>query len=169
MIQDIPHCLTYCGAYPVDDAWLRSHPHIWEEDEEEEDDEDEIDEGGRDEGEDEGDKYFEGAVLCEVGEHWVTKGSLLPHFADCYECVTVKEYAEHRGISTEKAQRICDGEEGEDEGEEEGEGEGEEEEEDEYDEASKEEEARMLRIMREEEDEYDEGEADLARSSGFLD
>ena len=113
-IQDIPHCLTWRGVYAVDDVWLRSHAHIWGEWSGEEDEEDEEDE------------YFEGAVLCEVGEHWVNKNDLLPHFADCYNCVTVKEYAEHRGISMKKAQRICDGEE---EGDEEGD-EGEEENED---------------------------------------
>ena len=91
-------------------------------------------------GEEEESKFFEGAVLCEVGEHWVEKEDLLPNFADCYECVTVKEYAEHQGISLEKAQRICDGEEGEEEGDDEGEGE---DDEASNDEASREEEERM--------------------------
>ena len=96
----------------------------------------------RDEGDDEGDgdEYFEGAVLCEVGEHWVNKEDLLPQFADCYECVTLKEYAEHRGITIENAQRICDGDEGEEEGDDEGEGE---DDEASNDEASREEEERM--------------------------
>ena len=40
----ITHCLTWHGGYPVDDAWLRSHPHIWEEEGEEEG-EDEDDDG----------------------------------------------------------------------------------------------------------------------------
>jgi hypothetical protein len=107
------------------------------------------------EGEEEESKFFEGAVLCEVGEHWVDKEDLLPNFADCYECVTVKEYAEHQGISLEKAQRICDGEEGEEEGEDEGE-----DDEASNDEASREEEERMRMLEREEEEEREAEEAE---------
>ena len=117
----ITHCLTWRGGYPVDDAWLRSHPHIWEEEGEEEEGE-----------EDEGDSY------CEVGEHWTTSDMMWPNFADCKECTNEKDYAEYMGISREKAEAIGngwdDGEEGKDE-DDDGEKEN--------DEASKEEEERM--------------------------
>ena len=51
----ITHCLTWRGGYPVDDDWLRSHPHLWEEDGEEEGDEEE-DEDEDDDGEKENDE-----------------------------------------------------------------------------------------------------------------
>ncbi len=72
MIQDIPHCLTYCGAYPVDDAWLHSHPHIWD-------------------GEDENEGEDEGDAFCEVGEHWTTSDMMWPNFDDCKDCTNEKE------------------------------------------------------------------------------
>ena len=41
--------------------------------------------------------------------HWVANTEILPYTtAECYNCVTVEEYAEQRGISLEKAHLICD-------------------------------------------------------------
>ena len=34
-IQDIVHCFTKYGIYDVDDEWLKTHPHLWEDEEEE--------------------------------------------------------------------------------------------------------------------------------------
>ena len=31
MIQGIPHCRTHVGSYSVDGEWMRTHPHLWQE------------------------------------------------------------------------------------------------------------------------------------------
>ena len=66
-----------------------------------------------------------------------------PNFADCKDCTNEKDYAEYMGISREKAEAIGNGWDDGEEGEEEGEDEGEDDEAS-NDEASREEEERML-------------------------
>ena len=46
---------------------------------------------------------------CACGEHHVEKKMMWPDYADCFECATVKEYAEYMEISVEEAQVIADG------------------------------------------------------------
>ena len=48
---------------------------------------------------------------CVAGEHWVSASEMWPNLDDCYECCSVKEYAEHTGLSVSEAEAIAKGQE----------------------------------------------------------